>query len=442
MLRYKYVLAVLATFIMLFSMVGCSSTGNGTTNTTNTTDTTAAPVAEENTTADPIAAAIKVQPGKKGVIDFWTVFTGGDGDKAQAIVDKYNATNPDYTVNMRQIPENDLYLKMPLAIRSGQNVPDLAINHIDRVPYFSELGLYDDFTPYLAASPIKAENYIQSAWTPTEINGARYGIPLDLHSFGTYINMDLLAKYAPNALDKGFLTWDDIKAAGPACLKDGIVPVGIGWHRVDWLASYAQLNGVLSTDGKNPDFNNADGVAVLQLWQDLNTKGFVQKSGDDGWKMFIGGKMLCMPEGDWMISSATESSINWKFTEFPAWDAQHRGCWASSHQFVLPKNPARDAEKTAACLQFIDWYGQHSLDWAAAGHVPAYLSVYNSPEFKAMPQSFMTNDYFKIYSYKYFGYVTTDLDKVLKDALYGNLTPQGALDQCVQNVKDDIAAGN
>jgi multiple sugar transport system substrate-binding protein len=51
----------------------------------------------------------------KGVIEYWSVFTGADGVTMQAIVDKYNATNPAYTVNHRAMAADDLYLKLPLA---------------------------------------------------------------------------------------------------------------------------------------------------------------------------------------------------------------------------------------------------------------------------------------------------------------------------------------
>ena len=32
------------------------------------------------------------------IITFWSVFTGGDGTAMQKIIDAYNATNPEYTV--------------------------------------------------------------------------------------------------------------------------------------------------------------------------------------------------------------------------------------------------------------------------------------------------------------------------------------------------------
>ncbi|UXN74895.1 hypothetical protein N8D56_07815 [Devosia sp. A8/3-2] len=39
-------------------------------------------------------------------------------------------------------------------------------------------------------------------------------------------------------------------------------------------------------------------------------------------------------------------------------------------------------------LQVIKWMDEHSLDWAGAGHIPAYNAVRDSAEFKALkPQS-------------------------------------------------------
>ncbi len=35
-------------------------------------------------------------------------------------------------------------------------------------------------------------------------------------------------------------------------------------------------------------------------------------------------------------------------------------------------------------LDAIHWFNQHSLEWAGGGHVPAYLPVQESAEFKAL----------------------------------------------------------
>ena len=47
---------------------------------------------------------------------------------------------------------------------------------------------------------------------------------------------------------------------------------------------------------------------------------------------------------------------------------------------AIPSSPA----KRKLVLDTIHWFNEHSLEWAGGGHVPAYLPVQESAEFKAL----------------------------------------------------------
>ena len=434
-MRFRKIIAFCMAAAMTVSLAGCGSSSSTDTDTTQKTEDAAKTETEAGEQEQP-----EVAPGKKGTIEFWTVFTGADGTSMQAMVDAYNATNPDYTVNHRAIEANDLYLKMPLAIQSGEDVPDVCINHIERVPLFQEQGFLVDYTDYLADSPISKENYNPKAWEMTEIAGGHYGIPLDVHSYILYVNEDLYEKYGNGILDDGTLTWEELESIGDACAADEIIPMGMAWLRVKFLASYAQLGGTLSTDGNTPDFNNDTAVKVLDNWVKLREEGYTHKEGDDPWQLFLAGKMLFCPEGIWMYNDVKEAGLNARMYDYPVFDGGAKGNWTSSHQFVLPKNENRDDEKTKAVLDFINFMGNNSLEWAKAGQCPAHVSIKEVAEFKDMPQAFVADevDELKIYNYKYYGYAVESLDTVLGEVFWGRMTPQEGLDQAVQETKDKI----
>ena len=434
-MRFRKIIALCMAAAMTVSLAGCGSSSSTDTDTTQKTEDAAKTEAEAGEQEQP-----EVAPGKKGTIEFWTVFTGADGTSMQAMVDAYNATNPDYTVNHRAIEANDLYLKMPLAIQSGEDVPDVCINHIERVPLFQEQGFLVDYTDYLADSPISKENYNPKAWEMTEIAGGHYGIPLDVHSYILYVNEDLYEKYGNGVLDDGTLIWEELESIGDACAADDIIPMGMAWLRVKFLASYAQLGGTLSTDGNTPDFNNDTAVKVLDNWVKLREEGYTHKEGDDPWQLFLAGKMLFCPEGIWMYNDVKEAGLNARMYDYPVFDGGAKGNWTSSHQFVLPKNENRDDEKTKAVLDFINFMGNNSLEWAKAGQCPAHVSIKEVAEFKDMPQAFVADeaDELKIYNYKYYGYAVESLDTVLGEVFWGRMTPQEGLDQAVQETKDKI----
>lgn len=438
-MKLKKMAALCMAMVMTASLAGCgSSDSTGAAQGGEAADTTASAEGSSE-----VGGGAEVAPGKKGSIEFWTVFTGADGTSMQAMVDAYNATNPDYTVNHRAIEANDLYLKLPLAIQSEEDVPDVAISHVERVPLFQESGFLDDYTSLIADTEIKAENYNPKAWEMTELNGGHYGIPLDVHSYILYVNMDLYEKYGNGALDDGVLTWDEVKASGEACKADGIVTMGMAWHRVKFLASYAQLGGSLSSDGTTPDFNNDKAAQVVNNWTDLYNAGYTQKDGDTPWEMFLGGSVLYCPEGIWMYNNVKEAGLNAAMYDYPVFDAGTKGNWTSSHQFVLPRNNNRDEEKTKAVLDFINYMGNNSLEWAKAGQVPAHNSIKELAEFQDMPQAFLAdeNEELKIYNYKYYGYAVESLDKVLAEILFGRMTAEDGLNQAVQETKDRIEMG-
>ena len=58
--------------------------------------------------------------------------------------------------------------------------------------------------------------------------------------------------------------------------------------------------------------------------------------------------------------------------------------WASSHNFVVTTQAAKDANKLAASRAFISYISERSIEWAKSGQIPARNSVRESPEFAAM----------------------------------------------------------
>lgn len=421
-MRIKKLISLLAAGIMTLSIAACGPSDN----------------APGDDQGEP-----NVKPGKKGTIEFWTVFTGADGTSMQAMIDAYNATDPDYTVNHRAIEANDLYLKLPLAVQSKEDVPDVAIVHVERVPLFKENGFLEDYSDKLGNSAIKKENYNAKSWEMTDIDGGHYGIPLDVHSYVLYVNNDLYEKYGNNALEDGVLTWDEVKASGEAAKADNIIPMGMAWLRAKFLSSYAQLGGTFTKDGSTPEIDVEKATKVFDTWTDLEKAGYTQKDGDTPWEMFLGGQMLYCPEGIWMYNNVKEAGVNASMYDYPIFDGGSKGNWTSSHQFVLPVSDSRDEEKTQAVLDFVDFIGNNSLEWAKAGQVPANNAIKDSSEFMDMPQAFLIdeNEELKIYDYKYYGYMVESLDKVVGEVLFGRMDAEAAIKQAVKETKDRIEMG-
>lgn len=387
----------------------------------------------------------KSSSSSKEDLVFWNVFTGADGENMARMVDAYNKTNPKLKVKNTPIEANDMYTKLPTTVSSKKNVPDVTIVHAERLPLFVENKMLMPIDKYITANgKIKAENYNPTGWKIGELGGARYSIPLDVHSFVTYYNKDLMAKYGPGVMDDGVITFDEIKKIGEASTKDGIYATGITWMRVKFLAWYAQLGGTLSEDGNKPSFNNDKAEKVLTTVKDLIDTKVANQDGEDPGQLFRSGKMVIWPEGIWMMNSLKDiKNLNWGMTHLIAFDPAKKVNWSSSHQFVMFNNPNMDDERAAAVMDFINWIGDNSLEWAKAGQLPASLKLKDDPEFSKMPQSFLMKEpeSQKIFDYKYYGYAAEALDKIVLDTVFGKMDIKAGLKQAVKETEDRIAAG-
>ena len=172
-------------------------------------------------------------------IDYWSVFTGGDGATMQSMVDTFNESQDEVHVNHTPMTADDLYQKIPLAVQTGTEVPDVAVVHIERIPNFVEnemLWSYDE--DILAEAGISAGDYIESAYNASNIDDEQYGIPLDVHSYVTYYNKDLFDKYGLNEyVEDGVLTFDELKELGDKAKEQGFEGdvFDLGWMRAQLL---------------------------------------------------------------------------------------------------------------------------------------------------------------------------------------------------------------
>ena len=383
-------------------------------------------------------------------IDYWSVFTGGDGATMQGMVDAFNASQDEVHVNHTPMTADDLYQKIPMTVQTGSGVPDVAVVHIERIPNFvtNEMLYAYDMDLINDAAGIVAENYNQAAWTASDIDGEHYGIPLDVHSYVTYINKDLFDKYDLNEfVADGYITFDEIRQLGDKARAAGYEGeiFNLGWMRAQMLGYYAQEgDGLLSQDGVHPSINNDSMKKAMETMKSLSEDGYTTVKNTDYSSKFYGGELLVWTEGIWMKAAVVDAGIN--FEMFPGVCYAPETCksWTSSHNFVQFADEERTEEEDRAVAKFVNWMGENSLTWAKdAGQCPSHLSINNVAEFKDMPQSFLADparvDELNIYSYEYWGLFDTAFSRVGWDFVDA-MSIEDALVQIEQEINDAIAA--
>ena len=383
-------------------------------------------------------------------IDYWSVFTGGDGATMQGMVDAFNASQDEVHVNHTPMTADDLYQKIPMTVQTGSGVPDVAVVHIERIPNFvtNEMLYAYDMDLINDAAGIVAENYNQAAWAASDIDGEHYGIPLDVHSYVTYINKDLFDKYDLNEfVADGYITFDEIRQLGDKARAAGYEGeiFNLGWMRAQMLGYYAQEgDGLLSQDGVHPSINNDSMKKAMETMKSLSEDGYTTVKNTDYSSKFYGGELLVWTEGIWMKAAVVDAGIN--FEMFPGVCYAPETCksWTSSHNFVQFADEERTEEEDRAVAKFVNWMGENSLTWAKdAGQCPSHLSINNVAEFKDMPQSFLADparvDELNIYSYEYWGLFDTAFSRVGWDFVDA-MSIDDALVQIEQEINDAISA--
>ena len=427
-MKKKRIVSMLLAASMAMSLVGCGGSAS------------TAPAGDTAATGTEGGSAEAAPADGEKTIEFWSVFTGGDGEAMQEIVDAYNATNPEYKVVHRMMAQEDLYQNLPLAVQSGTDVPDLAINHVDRLQLNQENDIYLPMDEYIEANgQITADKYNEAAWAPGEIDGKRYAVPLDVHGYLTYYNKELVEKYCPNVLDDGVVTFDEIAEFAPTAAADGVYSYAYTWGRNEFLEWYAQLGGKQSEDGTEPSINNDIAKKVLTDWKAAVDNGWCTQDGDDPTNLFGQGQLIFLPEGTWMIGTLKSMDIDFGATYAISYDAKKPISWASSHQFVMPKKE-QTPEKGKAIMDFIAFFQDNSLPWAQVGQCPATLAITQNPEFKEMPQAFFLDDpsLTFISDYKYYGYLVGAIDSFVGEVVFGKMDVDEALSTYNQQISDNI----
>jgi ABC-type glycerol-3-phosphate transport system substrate-binding protein len=221
-----------------------------------------------------------------------------------------------------------------------------------------------------------------------------YGIPLDNHGRGLWINTDMFEAAglstdpadAPTTYEgwvelfqKLTLDADGNNALSPDFDPENVVQWGYAvgeWPRVNFIGGIAQEGGSLvSEDGTTVTANSEAGMTALQKTVDLVYKYHVSppEAGFDTWQGFGAGTLAVLPTGTWFLNQANLfTDINSR--AWPNWQfGPEKGTYFAAHTFMIPANLG--GEKLEAVLKMIEWVSNNQVAWAASGQVPARLSA-------------------------------------------------------------------
>jgi ABC-type glycerol-3-phosphate transport system substrate-binding protein len=370
-------------------------------------------------TPAPTATPIVVDAGTGSTqLIYWNGLTGGDGSTMNAMVENFVKENPDISVHTESYDWNTMFQKLQAAFVAGEP-PDVFVLHTQEIPQFQKLGILAESDDLLdsGGGPLPAADFPKASFDATMVDGKHYGILLDNHGFGTWVNLNLFKnagvdentpapKNAQEFID--LATKLTLDANGKHPNEDGFDVnnvtqwgTGIDWVRVQFQSWLYQFGGdVISADGKTATINSEAGQKALQFMYDMIYKYHIapDPATTNGYNAFQAQKIAIMPTGTWFRNVLVDQHPEIKWTVWPMIQVGDKpATWASAH--VLFISSTLSGPKLDAAKKFIVWLSNNDIQWAASGQVPARISSQQKLDEKTYPSNIVIGKSFQEFAH-------------------------------------------
>jgi multiple sugar transport system substrate-binding protein len=309
----------------------------------------------------------------------------------RGLVDDFNDSQDKITVKMNVVRWAQYYQRVIAAVHAGHG-PDVGAMHIEQLATQAVRQTINPLDDVVTQLELAAGDYPEQVWNQGVYQGKRYGIPLDVHSLGSYANTALLAE---GGVQEQPATGHEMQTALVTLVKAGVeepfwMPNVWPAHLI-FLSLLWQFGGEpYAEDGSRATFDSPAGVEALSWMTEQIDAGFspANVAADSQYTAFKNGSVAITWDGIWQIRDLQDTTpdLPWSLAPLPT-IGQRPAVWANSHQLVMFRSRTPDDNKLMASKAFIGFLTQRSADWAAAGMIPARAQARQTPQFQATPQA-------------------------------------------------------
>jgi len=413
---------------------------------------------DPTSTPRPTPTTVVANFGSGGIqLNYWHGLTGGDGSVMAKMVEQFAKDNPDISIHSEAYDWGVMFPKLTAAFVAGEP-PDVFVLHTQEIPQFASLGILRESEDMLdtGGGKLPAKDY--SGLDATVYKGKHYGILLDNHGFGTWVNLNLFKNAGvPEDTPMPKNADEFIKLATKLTLDaNGKHPdeagfdvknvkqwgTAIDWTRVQFEAWLAQFGGSLvSADGKKATINEKPGQQALQFIVDMVNKYHISPNRNtiSGYDAFQAGQVAIMPSGTWFRNVLVEQHPEIKFTAWPMIQVGPKpATWASAHVLFIAST--LEGPKLDAAKKFITYLSNNDALWATSGHVPARISSQSKLDPNVYKSNIVFGKSFQEYAvFELPNVNSTELTNAyepeLAEALGGRKTVQQALDDSAKRMQ-------
>ncbi|HVI99992.1 MAG TPA: extracellular solute-binding protein [Sphingomonas sp.] len=318
-----------------------------------------------------------------------------------AIINKFEAENPDIHVveNVVFWPGYD-QLTAQLA---ANDAPDLVTMHGSVIADYQARGLLDPLGGDLASIGIAPDQFTDAARRAVTIDGKVWGLPLDSWTMLWHVNMNLFREAGLVKDGKPVLPHSpqELLAQAEQFKRRTGKPYFVQATANEYASftrnfyTFVMQQGVpLFTDARHANFQTPAAHRALALFKTIRERGLTTQNQDYSAAVsgFLNGDGGVFLVGTWMVqdfdaaSHKPGSALHNGYAVVPYPQLFARDVtFADGHNWVMPHNPGRPPAEHEAALRFLKFFAAYDKDWARTGHMPAFATVIDSPEWRALP---------------------------------------------------------
>ena len=317
-------------------------------------------------------------------LDYWTPFTGADGDTMETMVERFNSETPNVQVALQRLDEWDTQLNNAQA--AGE-LPEVMILRIDTVPLRAATEMVQPVTDLIEQLGVGADDFTEAVWEGTMWKDVQYSVPIDIHPATLYWNRKILGEAG---ITEAPSDRESFEAALQACKDAGIT--GPVWSNhffsasLFWASLFYQGGGEWTNeDYTEATFNSQAGVDATEYMVGLVEQGLhpADAAADTEVSSFESGQSCMAITGIWQTNRFQEA-LGEDFGAAPIPQIfDQPGSWAGSH--TLAVRNGLEGNELQGAYYFIDWLSRNTLEWAAGGQIPARVDVREDPAFQEIP---------------------------------------------------------
>lgn len=304
----------------------------------------------------------------------------GNEDFVKAIVEAFEAKNPDIKVTVEALPWSEYWTKLEASAMGGA-MPDVFIHHPKYIEQYVDNNLLVPVDDLGVIDPsFSLDNYPEATVAPFLFDGTAYGLPKDFDTIGLFYNKEIFDA-AGVAYPDASWDWDKlVEVANQLTDKENDV-YGYGAYITPQQGYYntiMQAGGYVITPEGEAGFSMPETMAGMQYWVDMIYTHEVsptteQFADTDAKQMFASGKIAMMFAGSWVMNEfAQNEDITGKFdvAELPA-GPDKKAVMTNSICFSI----AKSTEQLEAARRFVAFLASEesqSIEAAFGGAIPAY----------------------------------------------------------------------